>query len=173
MVERGYQYKKMAKDEEIVNSDKPEDEYIDSPKRRDFMTAVIGGAAALYGTGIGYIILRYLSTGVEVAQDTATLNVKVDNAADLANNSATMFQFGVKPGLLIKDEAGELHAYSAVCKHLGCTVAYQPEQKRIFCACHSGVYDYKTGKNIAGPPPEPLDVLKVNKAKDGIYITKS
>ncbi len=163
----------MAKDKEILNPDKPEDEFIDSPARRDFMTAAIASASALYAGGIGYIVLRYLSSGVEVAQDVSTLNVKVDKAADLANNSATMFQFGAKPGLLIKDETGELHAYSAVCKHLGCTVAYQSDQKRIFCACHSGVYDYKTGKNIAGPPPEPLDVLKVNKAKDGIYITKS
>jgi cytochrome b6-f complex iron-sulfur subunit len=52
-------------------------------------------------------------------------------------------------------------------------VAYQPEQKRIFCACHGGVYDANSGKNISGPPPEPLDVYKVLVEKDGVFVEKA
>ena len=32
----------------------------------------------------------------------------------------------------------------------------------IFCNCHNGVYDLN-GRNIAGPPPRPLQVYKAVK----------
>jgi cytochrome b6-f complex iron-sulfur subunit len=158
---------------EEVTPVKPEDQYVDSPERRNFMAALIGGASAAYAAGIGYAVFRYLTTGVENPDANLPADVKVDGAEALAKNSGKIFKFGSKPGLIIKDEAGEFHAFSAVCKHLGCTVSYQAEQKRIFCACHGGVYDPNTGKNISGPPPEPLDSFKVKVEKDGVFVTKA
>ena len=151
----------------------PKDEFVDSPQRRNFMAAVIGGASAAYAAGLGFVIFKYLTTGIENPDTGLIGKVKVDGAEGLANNSAKMFKFGSKPSVMIKDEKGEYHAFNAVCKHLGCTVAYQPEQKRIFCACHGGVYDANSGKNISGPPPEPLDVYKVLVEKDGVFVEKA
>jgi Rieske Fe-S protein len=31
----------------------------------------------------------------------------------------------------------------------------------MWCNCHGGAYDL-TGRNVAGPPPRPLTVYKVN-----------
>ena len=66
---------------------------------------------------------------------------------------------------------GDVRAFSAVCTHLACTVQYRPDFQHIWCACHNGHYDLQ-GKNIAGPPPRPLDAYKVDIAGDEVYVTK-
>lgn len=55
---------------------------------------------------------------------------------------------------------GEVVAFSAVCTHLGCTVAYYPEDGVFECPCHGGEYDAE-GNVTAGPPPRPLPRLNV------------
>ncbi|MGH7495340.1 MAG: ubiquinol-cytochrome c reductase iron-sulfur subunit [bacterium] len=55
---------------------------------------------------------------------------------------------------------GELIAFSAVCTHLGCTVAFLPEDEVFECPCHGGEYDLD-GNVLDGPPPKPLPRLKV------------
>ncbi|MBI4391409.1 MAG: Rieske (2Fe-2S) protein, partial [candidate division NC10 bacterium] len=68
--------------------------------------------------------------------------------------------------------AGELRAFSAVCTHLNCTVQYRPDLSHIWCACHNGHFDL-TGKNIAGPPPRPLETFVVNARGNQIVVSKS
>lgn len=53
-----------------------------------------------------------------------------------------------------------LTVLSAVCSHLGCLVSYNKEKSEFICPCHGGRYDL-SGKNIAGPPPAPLNSLLV------------
>ncbi|RIH87588.1 Cytochrome bc1 complex Rieske iron-sulfur subunit [Meiothermus luteus] len=52
-------------------------------------------------------------------------------------------------------------AYSAVCKHLGCTVSQW--QNGIWrCPCHGGEYDiYNQAKVVGGPVPKPVPQLPV------------
>ncbi|MBI2884427.1 MAG: Rieske 2Fe-2S domain-containing protein, partial [Candidatus Methylomirabilis oxyfera] len=64
-----------------------------------------------------------------------------------------------------------LRAFSAVCTHLQCTVQYREDRQDIWCACHNGVYDLN-GKNISGPPPRPLEALKLNVRGDQIIVMK-
>ena len=50
-------------------------------------------------------------------------------------------------------------AYSAVCPHLGCTVALML-QGALYCPCHNSKFDPATGaKVVAGPAPRPLALL--------------
>jgi cytochrome b6-f complex iron-sulfur subunit len=53
---------------------------------------------------------------------------------------------------------GGFSVLSAVCSHLGCLVNYNKRKQEFLCPCHGGRYDL-SGKNIAGPPPEPLTRL--------------
>ena len=39
---------------------------------------------------------------------------------------------------------------------LSLPVLPQPEQGRIFCPCHQGVFDLSTGRPLAGPAQRPL-----------------
>ena len=73
----------------------------------------------------------------------------------------------------MKTPGGELHAFTAICTHLACTVQYREEKQDIWCACHNGIYDLN-GKNVSGPPPRPLDPYKVQVAADGkILVSKA
>lgn len=49
--------------------------------------------------------------------------------------------------------------HSAICTHLGCTVA--PAGAQLHCPCHGSVYDARSGKVLAGPAPRPLPAVPV------------
>lgn len=125
--------------------------------RQTFLRAVLGGAGAVYAAGMAYPVYRYVASPVEKsAKEAAVTEVTLKDAQKLAPGSAMMFKFGSKPSLLIHHDDGSWTALTAVCTHLGCTVSYEADKKRIHCACHGGVYDPKTGGNVSGPPPKPL-----------------
>jgi cytochrome b6-f complex iron-sulfur subunit len=52
------------------------------------------------------------------------------------------------------------------CAHLGCTVPWKPEEEfqgnvGVFhCPCHGSIY-LRTGQNVAGPAPRPLDIMAI------------
>lgn len=50
-------------------------------------------------------------------------------------------------------------AFSAICTHMGCTVA--PNGQTLVCPCHGSTYDAMTGKNTGGPAPRPLSRVAV------------
>ena len=43
--------------------------------------------------------------------------------------------------VLVHQEGGQFAAYSAVCTHQACTVAYQPQTQKLACPCHESVFD--------------------------------
>jgi thiosulfate dehydrogenase [quinone] large subunit len=75
------------------------------------------------------------------------------------------------PDILIRDEAGDLKAFSAVCTHAGCTVGYDGSQ--IYCPCHGGTYSAETGEVTGGPPPAPLAPKEVLEQGGQIYAVPS
>ena len=82
-----------------------------------------------------------------------------------------MVPFGAERAIVIQTPGGEIRAFSAVCTHLGCTVQYRDDLQQIWCACHDGHYDLY-GKNIGGPPPQPLTKLTANTRGDEIIVSK-
>jgi Rieske Fe-S protein len=90
---------------------------------------------------------------------------------DMPANSVKNFAWGSKLGLVKKNENGTYIAFVGVCTHLDCNVAYIPEQKKFFCACHDGWYD-ENGGNIGGPPPTPLRQLTMVISGEDLIIKK-
>lgn len=142
-------------------------------KRRGFVKWMVGGIAGLWTMMAAYPVFRYLKSGATEAPQQAVSSVNVGSVKELPVNAGKNFKFGSTPALVVHGEDGEFHAYKAVCTHLGCTVQYNPEKSRIWCACHGGQYDAATGQNIAGPPPKPLEALKVDVHDDQITVSKA
>lgn len=117
-----------------------------------------------------YPITRYLvpPEGGESAASAVTLPFGPD---ELEPNSAKIFKFGNRPGIVLKTPSGELRAFSAACTHLGCIVQYRGDLSELWCACHNGHFDLN-GTNVAGPPPRPLEAYEVNLRGDQIVVTK-
>jgi len=134
---------------------------------------VLNWLLGLWGGGvIGsvlYPVVRYLAPP-DVAEAT-TLSVSAGNAQALLPNTGRVVPFGSRPAIVLRTSSGELRAFSATCTHLDCTVQYRSDLQRIWCACHNGQYDLN-GRNVAGPPPRPLDPYDVNVSNGEIVITR-
>jgi nitrite reductase/ring-hydroxylating ferredoxin subunit len=71
-----------------------------------------------------------------------------------------------KPLIIAQPTKGTVVGFSAICTHMGCTVA--PAGKELDCPCHGSVYDAATGKNISGPAPRPLAPFAVHVQGDQV-----
>ena len=80
--------------------------------------------------------------------------------SDVAPGSAVKFKDAGSPAVLVHLDNGDFVAYSAVCTHQGCTVAYKNGQ--LACPCHGSVFDPAAGAEVvAGPAPKPLTEIPV------------
>jgi Rieske Fe-S protein len=132
---------------------------------------LLGTSAGAFLLSALYPVARYLvpPTVGESTAATVTLAIKPD---EVKANTGQIFKFGPRPAILVRTQAGELRAFSAVCTHLNCTVQYRPDLSHIWCACHNGHFDLN-GQNISGPPPRPLESYVVNVRGSQIVVSKS
>jgi Rieske Fe-S protein len=129
---------------------------------------IAGGAGTLVGVLL-YPVLRFIMPS-EQAEALAT-TVAVAKVGDLPPNTGKVVRFGTRPAILLHLSTGEYRAFSAVCTHLQCTVQYRPDLEAIWCACHNGRFDL-TGRNVAGPPPRPLESLDVVVHGDDVVLSR-
>ena len=80
--------------------------------------------------------------------------------SDVAPGSAVKFKDGGRDAVLVHLDGGEFVAYSAVCTHAGCTVAYKDSQ--LACPCHGSIFDPANGAEVvSGPAQTPLPEIPV------------
>lgn len=68
------------------------------------------------------------------------------------------------------DLDGSLRVLSAVCPHLGCSIAWNSGSGTFVCPCHGGCFT-KSGSRISGPPPRNMTALD-SKATDGRLVVR-
>jgi Rieske Fe-S protein len=73
--------------------------------------------------------------------------------------------------VLVRVTAQEFVAYSQKCTHLSCAVIPRPEQGILHCPCHEGVFDLRSGRVLAGPPPRPLPRIALDIRGRDIFAT--
>jgi Rieske Fe-S protein len=61
-----------------------------------------------------------------------------------------------------KDYKGELHLYTAVCTHLGCTVTWNNSEKSFDCPCHGSRFSANSGNVINGPANSGIESKKTS-----------
>ena len=94
------------------------------------------------------------------AEKQASGGQAIASTSEVAPGSAVKFKDSGNPAVLVHLQSGDFVAYSAVCTHQGCTVAYKNGQ--LACPCHGSVYDPANGAQVvAGPAPRPLPEIPV------------
>ena len=82
-------------------------------------------------------------------------------------------RFKAAYGVWLVRESTGFYALSTVCTHLGCTPNWLPGDEKFKCPCHGSGF-LKTGINIEGPAPRPLERFKIGLAEDGqIQVDKN
>lgn len=136
--------------------------------RRRFLNWLGGGAL---GTFLASLIYPLLKAAIPPYREPEEVVLPLSEYSSLEPNSVKSFSWGIKPGIIKKNQDGTLQAFVGVCTHLDCNVQYLPEQRKFYCACHQGWYD-ENGVNIAGPPPRPLRRLFLLEAGDKLLVRK-
>jgi Rieske Fe-S protein len=137
--------------------------------RKRFVDWLLGTSAGGFVAAVFYPLVRYIIPP-EVPESAVSSVTLAFTADDVPANTGRIFKFGTRPGLLLKTPGGELRAFSARCTHLDCTVQYREDLNHIWCACHNGHFDL-AGRNIAGPPPTPLERFDVNVRGSQIVVS--
>lgn len=95
--------------------------------------------------------------------------VAAGTTADIPPGKGKVVAMGSKPVIVVNTDQG-VKAYSAICTHLGCIVAYDDQNGAITCPCHGGKFNPQTGAVMGGPPPTPLAPVSVAVEGDTIYL---
>jgi glycine/D-amino acid oxidase-like deaminating enzyme/nitrite reductase/ring-hydroxylating ferredoxin subunit len=75
---------------------------------------------------------------------------EVESTEKIKNGEGAVIRRGLKKIAAYKDDGGAIHEVSAVCRHLGCIVAWNSLEKTWDCPCHGSRYDAH-GRVIMGP----------------------
>jgi Rieske Fe-S protein len=71
--------------------------------------------------------------------------------------------------LLIRVSASEFVAFNQKCTHLSCAVVPRPAEGSLYCPCHEGRFDLRSGVPTAGPPRRPLTRVLLEARGTDIY----
>ncbi len=144
-----------------------------SIKRRSFLNWFLGGGVIAWLGTVSYPVFKFMKPPEIPEADQSQVTACTFAELKASENKYKTFKFGRKLGIVVLLEGDQLRAYEATCTHLDCTVQYRPDLNILWCACHNGKYDM-TGRNIAGPPPRPLEQWQTHhdEATDNIYVSK-
>lgn len=83
-----------------------------------------------------------------------------DDFERLHNDQGKIMKIKDHVSAVYKDKQGELHVFSAACRHMGCIVQWNSAEQTWDCPCHGGRYDC-LGHVISGPPRDSLKKIEV------------
>ena len=118
--------------------------------------------------GIGTLGFRFLQFLVPNRKDRQAETVLIGAESKIPVGEAVPMDLGTHKILVLRTNEG-IVAFSRRCTDLGCLVSWNKEREQFVCPCHQGTFD-KTGLNIAGPPPRPLDRFKIIKRGEQLYV---
>jgi len=109
---------------------------------------------------------------IKVADDTALLDIGTPIRVDFVQtqDDAWVESRALNSVWLYTEDGDVFKAYNGHCTHLGCGYTLAADKKTFVCPCHRGQFDIKTGAVLAGPPPRPLDELKVQVRDAAVYV---
>ena len=150
---------------------------LDRPDRRDFIVA--GGVGVA-----GLVAAQALPRGAQAATESDAAArypvVEVARLSELTPGATLDFAYPDEdsPALLIRlpePAAGgagpnrDIVAYSILCTHKGCPVAYKAERKLLICPCHWSTFDpAKAGALVIGQASQGLPRIRLRVEGDRV-----
>jgi len=135
--------------------------------RRRFLSQAVMGFGLLFG--LGTLALRFIQFLVPSPGPKRVGAVLIGAESRVPMGEAVSLDLSGHKILVLRTDEGVV-AFSRRCTDLGCLVSWNKEREQFLCPCHQGVFD-KTGRNIAGPPPRPLDRFEVVKRGEHLYVS--
>ncbi len=84
----------------------------------------------------------------------------IQETDELPAGSGAILSKGLKRYALYRDANNTLHAFSAVCPHMGCVLQWNAEEKSFDCPCHGSRFT-KEGVVINGPATSNLEKIRI------------
>ena len=140
------------------------------PSRRQ----VLRGSGALAGAVAGAGVLAACSDPAPSPEEAAEAassagaGTVVVALADVPVGGAVSAKVEGQDVLVTQPTEGEVHAFSAICTHAGCTVA--PGDGELLCPCHQSRYALTDAAVLGGPAPEPLPAIQVEVSGDDFVL---
>ena len=141
-------------------------------QRRSVLRTGIVGALAVAASFAGRALPKS-SASTSAKSSTKATGKQIIKLTDLPVGGSHNFVHSAKgvPSVLFRTKTG-VFAYSAICTHQGCTVAYKSTAKKLVCPCHGAQFDpFSNGKAVAGPTQTPLPSIKV--AVSGAWVVEA
>jgi thiosulfate dehydrogenase [quinone] large subunit len=139
-------------------------------QRRSVMRTAIVGALAVAATFAGRALPK---SSASVKASTKGKGNQIIKVAELPVGKTFNFVHSAQgvPAILFRTKTG-VFAYSAICTHQGCSVAYKSSTKKLICPCHAAQFDpFANAKVVSGPAERALD--KVNVKISGTWIVEA
>ncbi len=134
--------------------------------RRRFLSWLLGGSFGALTAAVVYPVLRFLSPPEVPEASTNQVEAGATNDPELLEKGFKIVRFGAEPVIVLRVAEGDFRAFAATCTHLDCIVEYHKDVRRIWCNCHNGQFDLQ-GRQVAGPPPRPLEGFQVDLESTG------
>lgn len=140
-----------------------------SVNRRGALRVAIVGALAIGAAALGRVFTQSTKFSDAAA---SSAKKQLTKLSDFPVGSVSNFALASgEPAILFRTKTG-VFAYSAICTHQGCTVAYSDSSKTLVCPCHGGQFDpFAAATVVAGPAQTALSTIKV--AIDGDWVILS
>jgi Rieske Fe-S protein len=120
---------------------------------------------ALYGLGraLGRSSASNLASQKDVGSDSG-----------IGFGMSTTVQYGNKRVMIIRDRQGLLHALSATCTHMGCSVRFEAsgDAGQIACNCHDSRFSL-AGEKLSGPAAKPLEEFVIESVGGRLLLSES
>jgi cytochrome b6-f complex iron-sulfur subunit len=138
--------------------------------RRRFLGYLLGFSVIATAAGVLTPVIGYLWPPSKAAAGESG-RVEVGKTVDFPVGQGKVVPVNDKPVIVVNTAQGGLKAYSAICTHLGCIVAWDQPRQFILCPCHDGRFNPINGAVISGPPPTPLPAVPIIVEGDAVYVT--
>jgi menaquinol-cytochrome c reductase iron-sulfur subunit len=150
--------------------------------RRSFVASLVGACAGVVATVVGTPMLRYILYPVRTASAASNwtevgnvtefdkMEAPVSRTIELTQRDGWREVVAAQPVFVTRSAEGKLQVLSPICPHLGCSVAWRPNQNKFVCPCHGGQFA-ADGARLSGPPPRGLDHLDVQ-VQDGKLLVQ-